>query len=67
MANKKNCPIGKKTRPTCEWYKDGKPQYYCLGYIDLMNDLPLEECENCKKFVSHAQENLDEWNRRNMA
>ena len=44
-----------KGKPTIEFYKDGKPQYYCYGYMDLMTDEPFEECVNCKKWVYGEQ------------
>ena len=49
-CKKRNC---KNERETI--YKDGKPQYYCYGYIDSMTDEPLEECVNCKKWVDGEQ------------
>lgn len=44
-----------KGKPTIEFYKDGKPQYYCYGYFDSMTDEPLEECVNCQKWVDGEQ------------
>ena len=57
---------GKASRrgePSIEWYKDGKPQYYCYGYIDKMTDELLPECKECRSHVSKAQDDLDEYNR----
>ena len=44
-----------------EWYKDGKPQYYCYGYIDKMTDELLPECKECRRHVSKAQDDLDKF------
>lgn len=51
-------------RPSVEWYKDGKPQYYCYGYIELETDDVLPECKECRSHVDKAQGDLDDWNRR---
>ena len=53
--------IKEKGKATIEWYKDGKPQYYCYGYIDRRTDEPLEECKQCKKFVWQADEDLEKY------
>lgn len=64
MSELKPCPFKKKGKPSIEWYKDGKPQYYCMGYIDKMTDDFYADCYVCKKFVGRAQEDLEVWNRR---
>ena len=46
-----------------EWYKDGKPQYYCYGYIDKMTDELLPECQECSSHVYKAQDDFDEYRR----
>ncbi len=51
--------VKRKGRASLEFYKDGKPQYYCYGYIDSMYDEPLPECKECKKFVDHAIEDFE--------
>lgn len=50
--------------PSVEWYKNGKPQYYCYGYIDARTDDVLPECKRCPDHVNRAQEDLEDWNRR---
>lgn len=41
--------------PTTEFYKNGKPQIYCMGYYDKRTDETLEECKNCPDFVLGEQ------------
>lgn len=50
--------IGKSS---IEFYKDGKPQYYCYGYIDQRTDGLIEECKQCSRKVYKAQEDLDRY------
>lgn len=52
MVHVKKCPlkIG-RGRPTTEFYKDGKPQIYCFGWIDKRYDEYLDECLRCPDFV----------------
>ena len=35
---KESGKVSRRGQPSIEWYKDGKPQYYCYGYIDKMTD-----------------------------
>lgn len=51
----------RRGEPSVEWYKDGKPQHYCYGYIDKMTDELLPECKECRSHVSKAQDDLDAW------
>ena len=44
-----------------EWYKNGAPQCYCYGPIDLANDELLEVCRECPDHVDRAQDDYDEW------
>ena len=53
--------VSRRGEPSIEWYKDGKPQYYCRGYIDKMTDELLPECKECGCHVSKAQDNLDKF------
>ena len=53
---KKTGQVTYRGKPTIEWYKDGKPQYYCYGYRDAMTEEPLEVCKNCADFVDRAEE-----------
>ena len=52
----KNGNVKRKGKPSIEWYNEsGKPQYYCLGYIDIMYDELLQECRMCKQNVIYAE------------
>ena len=58
-----NKVVARKGKPSLEFYhRDGRPAYYCYGYVDSMTDELIRECAICKKHVSHAQENFDEEN-----
>lgn len=48
-------------KSSIEWYKNGKPQYYCYGYIDQRTDELIEECKQCRRQVNKAQEDLEEY------
>ena len=61
---KEICKVSRRGKSSIEWYKDGKPQYYCYGYIDKMTDELLSECKECRNHVYKAQDDLDAWNRR---
>ena len=61
---KENGKVSKRGKPSIELHKDGKPQYYCYGYIDKMKDELLLECKECRSHVSKAQDDLDKYNRR---
>ena len=54
--------VPKRGNPSIEWYKDGKPQYYCYGWKNRMTDELLDVCQNCKNNVIYAQDDLDKWN-----
>ena len=60
--------VSRRGGPSIEWYKDGKPQYYCCGYIDKMTDELLPECKECGCHASKAQDDLDKfsmgWNKK---
>lgn len=58
---KKKGIVKYRGKPTIEFYKDEKPQYYCYGYIDSETDEPLEDCKQCKDFVDFAQEDLEKY------
>ena len=58
---KKRPDIKDKGKSSIEFYKDGKPQYYCYGYIDQRTDELIEECKQCKRQVYKAQEDLDQY------
>ena len=54
-----NGEVIKKGKASIEFYKDGKPQYYCYGYVDASTDELIETCKNCKENVTYAQEDLE--------
>lgn len=45
----------KKGKPSIEFYKNGKPQYYCCGYENKMTDEPYKECIECPRWVLGEQ------------
>lgn len=47
--------VRQKGKPSIEFYKNGKPQYYCMGYIDLMYDEEFPECRECPRWVLGEQ------------
>lgn len=60
MVHVRKCPCKNgRGKPTTEFYIDGKPQIYCMGWIDLHYDEPLECCKNCKDWVNGEQCELD--------
>lgn len=60
MVHVKKCPYeAGRGKPTTEFYIDEKPQIYCLGWINYMNDEPLEICKNCKDWVYGEQCEID--------
>ena len=54
--------VSRRGKPSIEWYKGGKPQRYCYGYIDKMTDELLVECKECRSHVYKAQGELDKYN-----
>nr|DAY83256.1 MAG TPA: His-Me finger endonuclease beta4-alpha2 domain [Caudoviricetes sp.] len=61
---KESGKVIRRGKPSIEWYKNGKPQYYCCGYIDARTDEALPECKECRQHVDKAQDDLEAWNRR---
>lgn len=55
------CPLRKRGRPSHEWNDGEKDHIYCMGWIDLMTDELLEECQRCPDHVNKAQGDLDKW------
>ena len=53
--------VKRRGHPSIEWYKGGKPQYYCYGYLDAATDELLEVCQKCIDHADHAQEDLEKW------
>lgn len=62
MVHVKKCPYGKRSTPTTEFYKDGKPQIYCMGWIDSMTDEYIPECKKCADLAGglKCQQDSDE-------
>ncbi len=58
---KKKGIVKRRGKPTIEFHKDGKPQYYCYGYVDYSTDEPIEICKQCKDFVDNAQADLEKY------
>ena len=59
----KNGEIKRKGKPTIEYHDDnGKPVYYCHGYIDNGTEELIETCSSCKKNVIYAQRDLEKIN-----
>lgn len=54
-----NGEVKVKGQSSIEFYKDGKPQYYCYGYNDISTDKLIETCKNCRKNVIYAQDDLE--------
>lgn len=61
---KESGKVAYRGKSSIEWHKDGKPQYYCYGYINKMTDESLPECKECRSHVSKAQDDFDEYRRR---
>ena len=60
MVHVKKCPCKDgRGMPTTEFYKNGKPQIYCYGWIDKMTDEPLEVCKQCKDWFRGEQCDID--------
>ena len=57
-AAKKKGIVRRRGKPTIEFYKNEKPQYYCYGYIDATTDEPIDDCKRCRDFVERAQDDL---------
>lgn len=55
--------VRERGKASIEFYKDGKPQYYCYGYGDPMTDELLEVCKNCIDHVdsAEAERDYEEW------
>lgn len=44
-----------RSRPTTEFYVNGKPQIYCVGWNDLRTDETIDICKNCPDYVNGEQ------------
>lgn len=60
-AAKKKGIVKRRGKPTIEFYADGKPQYYCYGYIYGDTEEPMEDCKRCRDFVDNAQADLEKY------
>lgn len=47
--------VDRRGNKSIEFYKDGKPQYYCYGYCDAMTDEALDVCKKCADYVDGEQ------------
>lgn len=59
-----SCKHKERGKPSIEWYKNGKPQYYCYGFGHKETGKLLEVCQNCRQNVVYAQDDLDAWNKK---
>ena len=55
MVHVKKCPYGNRSRAVTAFWIDGKPQIYCMGWVDRMTDEPLKACQLCADWVSGEQ------------
>ena len=56
MVHVRKCPCEYgRGNPTTEFYRNGKPMIYCMGWIDKMTDDPLPICKNCKDWYMGEQ------------
>lgn len=53
------CILKKRGRPYTDFYINGKPQIYCMGWIDMMTDEPLPECRSCPDWIEGEQNEID--------
>lgn len=60
MVHVRKCPCKRgRSKPTTEFYNHGKPQIYCMGWVDLYNDEPLDDCKNCADWTYGEQAEKD--------
>lgn len=48
--------IKDRGKPSIEFEFEGKPRYFCYGYIDQRTDELIDECRNCPEHVYKADE-----------
>ena len=48
--------IKDRGKSSIEFEFEGKPRYFCYGYIDQRTDELIEECKNCPEHVYKADE-----------
>lgn len=54
-----NGEVSHKGKSSIEFYKNGKPQYYCYGWCSGSSEYLLQTCRNCKKYIDYAQQDLE--------
>lgn len=61
-------PVSRCGFLSIEWYKDGEPQYYCGGMLDVRTDMPLDMCLECENYADRAADDHEAWmERKNVA
>lgn len=61
----KNGEVKRKGKPSIEYHDDnGKPVYYCYGWIDGDTEVLRETCSNCPKNVIYAQRDVEAMNKK---
>lgn len=48
--------IKERGKPSIEFHFEGKPRYFCYGYIDQRTDELIDECKECPEHVYKADE-----------
>lgn len=48
--------INERGKPSVEFVFEGKPRYFCYGYIDQSTEELIEECRECPENVYRADE-----------
>jgi len=60
MVHVKECPNGLgRSTPVTEFYKNGEPQIYCMGWTYYDSKEPMEECRKCADWVWGIQCEMD--------
>jgi hypothetical protein len=60
----KNGEVKIKSKASIEYHdNNGKPVYYCYGYIDNGTEDLIETCSKCEKNVIYAQTDLETINK----
>lgn len=55
-----NKAVARKGKPSLEFHhRDGRPAYYCQGYVDSMTDELIRECAICENHVTNAQNDFE--------
>lgn len=48
--------INERGKPSVEFVFEGKPRYFCYGYIDQSTEELIDECRECPENVYRADE-----------